>query len=479
MGCCSSNKDKNNLHSEIKESKEVKENQNNINEGVEKTKSGVKSSKVEIKFLLNGQAISFENVQLQSSNTISDAIEILKEKTDTLQVNYEYSFKDHNLKDLDIAVPLSSITDKEILEVNIVYEGLDIPDNKNMSREFSKSNRIGNIKKCADSLEFKVFGLKEIGLYTFNLKIDNYPELKNFSVLSSYCNGNDHMYVSGGETTTTNETGENVSELNDWIYRISLHDGTISKLNNLIHKRKLHSMIFVPSKYIFFIGGNSKRVEYLNLSTMENYDDSELNEYHFEPTVFLSNSTHLYTFLGHVHEDFSNIVERCNLRSKVRKWEIINLKNNEGIPFAVKTRFSTSVNYDSNNILILGGTSIEPELTIIESSKDHGHTQTQETVEDLYIKNKKLHSYLFNFNTNTIEENNSNSTDNAWSQIYSETFIEKNFVPLNQENNEIIYCLIPGESNNKFRVFTFNQNKELDVKEFEEETCSEIVKKDF
>ena len=484
MGCCTTNnKDKNISHSEIKENKDVKENQLNMVDGVDKTRAGIKHNKVDVKFLVNGQPISFENVQLLNTNTISDAIEILKEKTETVQTNYEYSFKDNNYKDLDISKPISSLTDKELLEVNIVYEGLDIPDEKNMLREYSKSNRIGNIKNFEDYFEFKVFGLKDIGLYSFNIKFDEYQELKKFNNTTSYCNGNDHLYISGGETVTVNDQGENNVEFNDWIFRINLQDGKVTKLNNLIHKRSLHGMIFIPSKYIFFVGGNSKRVEYLNLSTMENYDDSELNEYHYEPTLFLTNSTFLYSFLGHTKEDFSNAVERCNLRSKHRNWEIINLKNHEGVSFFVKTRFSACVNYDSSNILILGGNSTESDLSILDSSK--ANANTQETVENVFSgKTKKYHSYLFNFNTNTIEEyeyNNSThiGNENAWNQINSEVFIEKKFVPLVQDNEEILYCLTPVESHLKFKVYTFNQNKELEIKEFEEESVSEILKKDF
>lgn len=183
MGCCTTNnKDKIISHSEIKENKDVKENQLNMVDGVDKTRTGVKHNKVDIKFLVNGQPISFENVQLLNTNTISDAIEILKEKTETVQTNYEYSFKDNNYKDLDISKPISSLTDKELLEVNIVYEGLDIPDEKNMLREYSKSNRIGNIKNFEDYFEFKVFGLKDIGLYSFNIKFDEYQELKNSTI---------------------------------------------------------------------------------------------------------------------------------------------------------------------------------------------------------------------------------------------------------------------------------------------------------
>ena len=94
------------------------------------------------------------------------------------------------------------------------------------------------------------------------------------------------------------------------------------KLKNLIEPRTWHSMIYVPPKYIFIVGGtNSNTVELYDIDNDEISIDSELCEQRNECTLCLVNNIYLYAFSGFIlHHTFINSIERCNLRKELREW---------------------------------------------------------------------------------------------------------------------------------------------------------------
>lgn len=182
--------------------------------------------------------------------------------------------------------------------------------------------------------------------------IDNYAEIKKFNKFSSICNGNNKMFISGGEYEDEN----NVTKLNDF-YEIDL----VALLNNqsnctkalpkLKEFRSMHSMIYIPN-YIVIVGGS-------NLNTVEIYDidqntiliDSELNEERSECSLCYIGNEYLYAIFGFkIGETYVKSIERCNLSKKVRKWEIVPLINEDAID---PQAFYCSYKLSEDTILLL------------------------------------------------------------------------------------------------------------------------------
>jgi hypothetical protein len=135
-----------------------------------------------------------------------------------------------------------------------------------------------------------------------------------------------------------------------------INENTIitEKLPKLNEARTWHSMIFIPNKYIYIVGGNgNKNVELYDIDNKTIIKDSELNEERSECSLCMVNEYYLYAFCGFLlHKTFINTIERCNLRREKRKWEIVNyiLENN--------IQFNPSffgVSYYNDKILLLGG----------------------------------------------------------------------------------------------------------------------------
>jgi hypothetical protein len=98
-----------------------------------------------------------------------------------------------------------------------------------------------------------------------SLKIQLYDEdiinnlfLNEFCSSSAYCNGNNHLFISGGERDN--------GELIDNFWEIDLKEQIIAEPVKIIPKKN-HSMIFIPDKYVFIVGGNDKKCIFFNTET--------------------------------------------------------------------------------------------------------------------------------------------------------------------------------------------------------------------
>jgi hypothetical protein len=118
-----------------------------------------------------------------------------------------------------------------------------------------------------------------------SLKIQLYDEntinellLNEFCESSSYCNGNNHLFISGGERPN--------GELIDNFWEIDLSEQIIAEPTKIIPKKN-HSMIFIPDKYVFIVGGNDQKCFYFNTETAEVEDWANLNKLRLNPALIL------------------------------------------------------------------------------------------------------------------------------------------------------------------------------------------------
>ena len=306
------NKVNENKDSKIKESSE-KPNQNENNQK-------------EITFKITYKDKEYtENVK--SSEKISYLFTLIKKYQNNKYSEFDLTFGED--------ISLSSKLTQEIGEVfpeekevslNMLYLGLDI--SLDIKKDYEVSNTL-----IAQPL-FDLGG--NIGLLKYH-KLDNNfsseilknQQLSKYNHLSAYCNCKNVLYICGGESKENIGTNNRNYIAN--FSKIDLFDTeAINELPMLEQSRAWHSMIFIPPKYIFIIGGDTKIVELFNIEKQKLNSDSEMNEIRNECTLFCLNDSILYAFSGvGINGNYIKNIEKCNLRAGERQWIKIKLKSNE------------------------------------------------------------------------------------------------------------------------------------------------------
>lgn len=346
---------------------------------------------------------------------------------------------------------LTEIFNKDIpeeIKMNYSYKGLDIPENMdNIINAYIESNKIIG-SAILDNDEFFCIITYEndnqiIKPYYYKRK-DN-EDLIKFNLFTAYCNGNGNLYFSGGENEQTYDPERTVLKYNDFFYidlnQLNENENkiTIHELPNLNEPRTWHSMIYVPYKYIFIVGGsNTKSVEIYNMDSNEIKKDSDLNELRSECTLCLVNNIYLYAFCGFLlHEEFSTTIERCNLLKEERKWEYVQLNENNGLVLK-PSFFGISYFINSNEILLIGG----------NDSGDEKHSDYIYKVGK-EEQNDGLEPFQCNLNETNI------------------IFKEKLFMPL-ENNKSIAFPLIIADD---IKFFILDRNTgDISVQNYEQES---------
>ena len=117
--------------------------------------------------------------------------------------------------------------------------------------------------------------------------------IDNFNKTSAYCNGYNHLYISGGENSLNN------------FWDINLKKNIINSPINDMPPKKNHSMIFIPNNIIFIVGGNSLSTFYYDIKEKKMIKWGKLNIIRIEPALQYINNR-LYCF------DCTNLKEKKN-----------------------------------------------------------------------------------------------------------------------------------------------------------------------
>ena len=288
---------------------------------------------------------------------------------------------------------------KEILKVTLVRNGLYIPNDIR--------NYISKRTYLIGCLTFD--NPNSIGLFIYN-KLNNstlsyeystnvYAQMKEVNQLSAYCNALNKLYISGGEIQKNVITDSFMCLDLDEIQKNIFNPTILCKLQV---KRYWHSMIYIPEKYIFIIGGpNEINVELYNIETNISRIDSQLNVDRCEPSLILVNNKFLYAFFGfHLYESFINSIERCNLHKKNRNWEMVQYKLSNTTNIA---RAFFGLTYIFNNILLVSDKENDNDLKpnyILSPGNGNLDTISEEGV--LNSKNPRLfgEKFFIPFNDN-------------------------------------------------------------------------------
>jgi len=370
-------------HSDGKKTQGKKNDTNgNHNEPIVGETNGLnklKSSKRSLNFKDNDYNFNIINIKsnIEIKNTIKGnqiLSKIIKDKMNLHEsADYEIEFENGQIikndkKDYEFGEILNDIFGKyipEIIKMKFIYKGLDLPENAIQS--YIENNTIIGNAILDNNEKFGVItydiNTNLISSYYYNIK--DYPILNYINNFTAYCNAKGFLYFSGGESEISNDLDKTSLKYNDF-FSLDLTTLTkdkleINELPNLKEDRTWHSMIYVPSKYIFIVGGsNTKSVELYDIEEKKLTKDSELNEIRCECTLCLVNNMYLYAFCGFLlHKDYNNSIERCNLLKEERKWEKIDTIEKCNVKF--KPSFFGISYFKENELILIGGNDMGEE----------------------------------------------------------------------------------------------------------------------
>ena len=339
MGCCtainrpnkiiqankmSNSKNDLNLNSTSEKKEEInnKEDKNNASLISEKN-SNEKEEKdnypdIVITYMFNGKS-EFE-LSFKTKDNISNLFDILLEKK-SKYAEYDLIVNDKISLSTKLNEKIGSIFPKtEKAEVNMLYLGLDISDDIKSEYE-NNTEVIGSpLYNLGENFGVLIYFIKD---NIFRAEIIKNKKLSKFNHLSSVCNMNNVLFISGGDEQKNN-TGK-TKPINLFYSIDLLKTNKIEELPSLNTPRCFHSMIYIPKKYIFIVGGGTLDVELYDVKKKEISIDSQMKEARNESTLFVMNNSFLYAFCGISPEGaFLSTVEKCNLRQKERSWSYVN-----------------------------------------------------------------------------------------------------------------------------------------------------------
>ena len=272
-------------------------------------------------------------------------------------------------------------------------------DNRNFIQENSKL--ISTLTfNYSSSLGLFIYNTKTKQIFSYEFSFEKYPFLQKINNFTSFCNSNNYLYISGGEDDKNNNQGQ------DFFIKINLEkiksDELIySNLVSLKNKRYWHSMIFIPEKYIYIIGGpGTKEIELYDIENNSFISFELLNYERCEPSLILVDNKYLYCICGfQLNNGFIDTIEKCNLSKRERKWEIVNYQIKVGENIMADRSLIVSffgVSYLKNSIILIGDKEnnkiinpnylIKPNHKDIDIIEEYGYIE----VEDVRLFSEKF-----------------------------------------------------------------------------------------
>ena len=383
----------------------VSNNGGNIDVQVSQIKNKIKI------FIPYDEKIQWEK-EFDPDDSINKVIETFKQEN-SLEIPEKFNSNwEFNNKSLDLNAKISTLLEND--NNNLIFNYKNNLDNIS-DIEINNDNNFNENFAKPFSNPFEIFLFNKTNqIFRFIDLENNENQTEIYAKNSAYCNGNNHLFISGGEF--------NNKEISNNFFDINLQTNEIIsyKINDFPPKKN-HSMIFLPKKYVFIIGGNNKNSYYFNTEkkTFENY--SNLNNIRIEPALFVMNNKILYVFdnLNNIEKELT--FEKTDFDKKPFFFELIKPKFNEEENIKkMNQKFFGCVALDEKNIIFLGGN---------------------------MEKNNNNKNYIFNTDENTI-----NFSDVDFKQF---NLNDKNFYAF---NNNSFFNIIDFNKNSPEIVF-FNKNQ--------------------
>ena len=208
---------------------------------------------------------------------------------------------------------------------------------------------------------------RKFKILKFSNKIIEKTKVNVFDYSSAYCNGWNHIYISGGQNCSTKFWSINLKK---------------NKINDPIeiYPKQNHSMIFIPKYIVFFVGGQNLETFYYHLKEKYLYKWGNLNEIRTEPGLQIIQNK-LYC-IDNIYFNKGFSLEVTDLTySEGGRWNLIKPKLSFNLINNQFPQHSFGICKDKNdNIIFLGG--------------------------EFSIKGKNIKNYIFNTKNNSIDISN-------------------------------------------------------------------------
>ena len=430
-GACSSNKSK---VVKSKQKEEEKKDKENANKEKEKNDSKIKEIKEEEnENELSSREITFKIInkdkeyieKVKSSEKISYLFDLISKYKTKKYSEYDLIFEEDVSLASKLTEEIGSIFKKEDdITLKMLYLGLNI--SFNIKKDYEDSNTLiaQPLYDLGGNIGLLIYNKFE---NTFSSEILKSEKLLKYNHLSSYCNSKNVLYICGGETKENIGTN-NRNYISNFTKIDLFNTESINDLPSLEHPRAWHSMIFIPPKYIFIVGGDTKVVEIFNIEKQELTPDSEMNEVRNECTLFCLNDSILYALSGlSMNGSYIKDIEKCNLRAAEREWKLVKLKESD---IEIQTCFYISCfTTNSSNIILFAANENE--------NHDYNSLEFEDSDEEGNLK-------LFKSNINITD-----------------VCPDKMFHPINNDMSILIPLI-----GNHVSVYLINNNLKLEKKSF-------------
>ena len=430
-GACSSNKSK---VVKSKQKEEEKKDKENANKEKEKNDSKIKEIKEEEnENELSSREITFKIInkdkeyieKVKSSEKISYLFDLISKYKTKKYSEYDLIFEEDVSLASKLTEEIGSIFKKEDdITLKMLYLGLNI--SFDIKKDYEDSNTLiaQPLYDLGGNIGLLIYNKFE---NTFSSEILKSEKLLKYNHLSSYCNSKNVLYICGGETKENIGTN-NRNYISNFTKIDLFSTESINDLPSLEHPRAWHSMIFIPPKYIFIVGGDTKVVEIFNIEKQELTPDSEMNEVRNECTLFCLNDSILYALSGlSMNGSYIKDIEKCNLRAAEREWKLVKLKESD---IEIQTCFYISCfTTNSSNIILFAANENE--------NHDYNSLEFEDSDEEGNLK-------LFKSNINITD-----------------VCPDKMFHPINNDMSILIPLI-----GNHVSVYLINNNLKLEKKSF-------------
>jgi hypothetical protein len=227
-------------------------------------------------------------------------------------------------------------------------------------------------KLCFQPFDLFIYDIKK---RIFHVQKYRYEDNSNFEKLtnsSSCCNGDNKLFISGGI--------DSEEKIIDKLWIFDLINYQVECLSNLAPKNN-HSMIYIPSKYIFLVGGNEQNVSYFDINEKKLESWGELNKKRLEPALIQMNN-YLYVF-DNVNTNEDNIelnFERTDLLSDKPNFELIEPNLSLNIGENIIPKFFGVARESEESIIFLGGNILD-EQNDVNNIKNYRYNINENIIE--------------------------------------------------------------------------------------------------
>ena len=337
----------------------------------------------------------------------------------------------------------SIIIDEDQNEIIIEQKNPKIEKNINIDNidNISNPKNINYIAKpMANPFEIYIFEIREKIIKKIKYKKEKmkYLELDKYGTDSSYCNGINHLFISGGTDPISNQ-------ILDMFVDLDIENNKLRKKLNMPIAKRNHSMIYFDEK-VYIIGGNDEKTMLYDMKNQEIFEWKNLNQKKYKPSLIIHNF-HIFCFDFSQKYSSEYSIEKINLISTIVEWEIIRPKFDSDITNLISSEKYFGIVQDKDeNIIFLGGVNDSENINDNIFMKYNAE-------ENMIEKNKNLKLINIENNKDLIFE------EKSLLKLDEDTYII--FPYFIQRNPKILYY---HKNNNSLELIVYHSKPQLKEK---------------